>query len=187
MTQSKTKVSGNTKPRPTTRSRQWTFTLNNYKKEDIKNFCMLNAEYVFQEETGEQGTPHLQGVVIFKNARTLSSMKRLEGRTHWEVCRDKSASIVYCSKDDTRTGQIYTNIDIKKHVHRDMTQHNDKIVKKVVPTKEELEKNRDDFFNDIKEDPAWNHILPKSWIDHEINMLMQLGVGSASQSVSNGQ
>lgn len=97
------------------RVRNWTFTLNNYTPEEIKDLAQQEC-YLFQEETGENGTPHLQGMLCFPNPMSLSSMKKVNGRAHWEPCRNKIASIQYCSKEKTRTGKIYCNFDYLKHV-----------------------------------------------------------------------
>ena len=97
------------------RVRNWVFTLNNYTEEEIKSLAQQNC-YLFQEETGENGTPHLQGMLCFPNPMSLSSMKRINGRAHWEPCKNKIASIQYCSKESTRSGKIYCNFDYLKHV-----------------------------------------------------------------------
>lgn len=99
--------------------RGWAFTLNNYTKEDIKMLMSHKAEYVFQEETGEKGTPHLQGYIRFPNALSFKSIKDKIPRAHIGPARNKIASIRYCSKPETRTGKIYTNIDISQYQHKD--------------------------------------------------------------------
>jgi len=131
--------------RGTVKNRNWCFTLNNYTQEDIKNFCSSNYNYVFQEETGKNGTPHLQGVIMYNNARTFTHMKKLNNKCHWEPCRNKQASISYCSKNDTRTGQIYTNIKIGTSD----TDTKEKFIKKLIP-----------FDELLKQD------LTKSWIEY---------------------
>lgn len=97
------------------RARNWVFTLNNYTQDEIKELAQQES-YLFQEETGENGTPHLQGMLMFKNPMSLSSMKKINGRAHWEPCKNKIASIQYCSKERTRTGQIFSNFDYVKYV-----------------------------------------------------------------------
>lgn len=97
------------------RVRNWVFTLNNPTPEEIKDLARQEC-YLFQEETGENGTPHLQGMLIFRNPMSLSTMKRINGRCHWEACRNKIASIQYCSKEATRTGKIFSNFDYLKYV-----------------------------------------------------------------------
>jgi len=95
------------------RTRCWCFTLNNYSMEDIKAFEKCGGKYCFQEEMGESGTKHLQGVLQLPNGVSLNHMKKLNGRAHWEVCRNLNASIQYCSKSDTRIGNIYSNMKLK--------------------------------------------------------------------------
>nr|UOF81907.1 rep protein [Cressdnaviricota sp.]UOF82583.1 rep protein [Cressdnaviricota sp.] len=97
------------------RVRNWVFTLNNYTPEEIKELAQQEC-YLFQEETGENGTPHLQGILCFKNPMSLSSMKKVNGRCHWEPCRNKIASIQYCCKESTRTGKVFSNFDYLKYV-----------------------------------------------------------------------
>lgn len=122
----KNSESGNTKE--TRRSRNWFFTLNNYTEDDIKHLEDIDAEYVFQKEKGENGTPHLQGIIMYANPRTLKSMKKINRRIHWEPSRDKKASIKYCIKDDTRDGEIYTNIDIS--IYKDRVKKNPEVLKR---------------------------------------------------------
>jgi len=69
---------------------------------------MLSTKFVFQEETGETGTEHLQGYVELKVKRRLTELKKYLGdKIHWEVCRCTEQSIEYCQKKDTRTGEVY--------------------------------------------------------------------------------
>lgn len=93
------------------RSRTWCFTLNNYENNDITFFTdTLNTEkYVFQEECGENNTPHLQGVVYFKNARTFNQMKQLHSKVHWEITKSFKHSVNYCSDITKRKGRLFTN------------------------------------------------------------------------------
>lgn len=77
------------------------FTLNNYEKNDETRIAMLGAKYyVYGRESGESGTPHLQGYLHFKNARTMKSMiKKLPG-AHIEVRRGShDQAREYCIKD----------------------------------------------------------------------------------------
>ena len=90
------------------RSRNWVFTLNNYSDADrvvIGERLANDATYVcYQPEVGASGTPHLQGLVVFANPRTLGGVKRLiSDRVHLEPMRGTFAEAhAYCSKDDTR-------------------------------------------------------------------------------------
>lgn len=97
---------GNTK-KPSQRGRNWCFTQNNFTKSDIEICRTIKGEYIFQEETGKEGTPHLQGVLMFDSAKTFEAVKKLLPKAHLELCKDKSASMAYCQKEETRTGQVY--------------------------------------------------------------------------------
>lgn len=97
------------------RGRNWCFTLNNHTVREITTltqaFSEKNGTYVFQEEKGAEGTKHLQGIVMFKNAISFNSIKKLMPRAHIEATKNKMASINYCTKEETRDGGIYSNFD----------------------------------------------------------------------------
>ncbi|AUM61904.1 Rep [uncultured virus] len=90
----------------------WFFTLNNYKVEQLEQMeQVLRHEckwYVFQEETGENGTPHLQGTICLVKKQRMSQLKRINPAIHWESTKSVKASIEYCTKYQTRTGAIHT-------------------------------------------------------------------------------
>lgn len=97
---------GNTK----SKSRNWVFTFNNYTEAELKSLAQdlgTSGKYIFQEEKGKEGTPHLQGYVEWKNARHFNALKKQFPKIHWEKCNNKKASIAYCCKDDTRIGRVY--------------------------------------------------------------------------------
>lgn len=88
------------------RAKNWCFTINNYTQEDGIRLQELGDQVVYilyGHEVGENGTPHLQGFVSFKERKRLLQVKAIIGATdtqpHLEVCRNISASIVYCKKD----------------------------------------------------------------------------------------
>lgn len=102
----------NSTPKRVNACKTWCFTWNNYTQDDIKSlisaFGSTGASfYVFQEETGLGGTKHLQGVVGFK--RKLRPKNLFSNKIHWEICRNKKASIAYCQKEDTRTGNVFSH------------------------------------------------------------------------------
>lgn len=100
--------SRNTKPSARlSRARSYCFTLNNYKCADVHYLKNLsNKLLVFQSEVGEKGTPHLQGVINFHNAKTFSAVKEiLPAGCHIEKCRKLHASINYCTKKETWDGK----------------------------------------------------------------------------------
>ncbi len=91
------------------RARSWAFTWNNYADNSIKSLQKLweKERYVFQEE--DEGTPHLQGLIRYKNARTMDQLKLIDNTIHWEVCKNIPASINYCTDVTKRKGRMFTN------------------------------------------------------------------------------
>lgn len=91
-------------PRRSPNSSRWVFTLNNPTADEIAYVTeQLNSvKYgIFGRETGESGTPHLQGFFIAAEAITLRSAKRIVGdRSHVERARGTSQQARdYCRKD----------------------------------------------------------------------------------------
>lgn len=86
------------------RGRRWCFTLNNYSQEDEQRLALLssNVRYlVYGRETGQSGTPHLQGFVILNNPASLAATKtRIGESAHLELARGTSNQAAdYCKKD----------------------------------------------------------------------------------------
>lgn len=94
------------------RSRCWFFTWNNPGKDVLAQIgnTFHSVEYVCQLELGDSGTPHLQGVVRYKNPRDCVE-DCLFSLCHWERCRNWKAACKYCSKVATRIDGPWTNID----------------------------------------------------------------------------
>lgn len=87
----------------TRRSRRWCFTHNN--PEDVQ--LPRNWEHVryvyWQHESGTSGTPHLQGFVVWTQAKKLSQVKIQDPRAHWEVTEGNlKQNEEYCSKEEGR-------------------------------------------------------------------------------------
>ena len=88
------------------RAKRWVFTLNNYTAGEEQALAdLLESDHVtygvYGRETGESGTPHLQGYVVFSDQKTFNQAKQLLGsRVHLEVSRGtpKEASD-YCKKE----------------------------------------------------------------------------------------
>lgn len=87
------------------RSRDFVFTTNNYTQEHIDAIDKLDCTYVvYGKEIGESGTPHLQGYVRFKNAKTMSTVIKLMPGSHIEIKKGTTdQAIAYCKKD----GEVY--------------------------------------------------------------------------------
>lgn len=85
----------------THRSRNFAFTFNNYTAQDVLAVRHFPCSYlVFGFEVSESGTPHLQGTVVFPNAKTLTSaIAAFPKGAHLGICIDMFASIKYCMKD----------------------------------------------------------------------------------------
>lgn len=95
-----------------TQGRRWCFTINNYGELDLEHLAGLIDEedavryLVYQCETGEAGTPHIQGYIEFKKQWRFSRVKRLvsaSGSAHLEMARGSSEqNRAYCQKEEGR-------------------------------------------------------------------------------------
>lgn len=87
----------------TNKHRSFCFTWNNYSQEDVE--WLQNQEFKYlvfgYEVCPTTGTPHLQGVVIFKNPRSFESVRTdfCKGKCHLEPAKSDRASEIYCKKD----------------------------------------------------------------------------------------
>lgn len=86
------------------KTRNWSFTLNNYTEEQLEQMeHMENMKMVFGKEVGENGTKHLQGYIEFKSPRTMSGVKKTLGikQIHLEPSyKGRMANIRYCIKEE---------------------------------------------------------------------------------------
>lgn len=86
------------------RSFAYSFTVNN----PVSNTLAFPdwIEYAkWQLESGENGTRHLQGMIICNRdfrARTGARLSQLLFQAHWEKARDRNALHIYVGKEDTR-------------------------------------------------------------------------------------
>ncbi|AUM61744.1 Rep [uncultured virus] len=83
--------------------RDYVFTINNptgWDDAEIEQ-CAKEATYlIFGKETGEQGTEHYQGFVMFANARSVAAVSRILTRAHLERRRGTVLQATeYCKKD----------------------------------------------------------------------------------------
>jgi len=89
------------------RSRNWSWTLNNYTEEEFKHIKDTSeadeglSYGIAGKEIGEQRTPHLQGYFRFTNPRSLRGVKERYGtRLHLEKSRGTPhQNRTYCAKD----------------------------------------------------------------------------------------
>jgi len=88
------------------RSRDWCFTLNNYKPTDEALLQQIDSKYLIygREEAPTTGTPHLQGYIYFKEAKTGSAVVKIMPRATAIFKRnspDLDKAIDYCTKNGT--------------------------------------------------------------------------------------
>lgn len=82
----------------------WFFTWNNYPN-DYQNiletvFRKICTKYIFQEEKGEQNTPHIQGCILLSKPMRWTEFK-LPKEIHWEKTRNQEKAEQYCEKEAT--------------------------------------------------------------------------------------
>lgn len=89
------------------RSRSWVFTTNNYTEADCLRLDRLFSTddiisyLVYGREIGESGTPHLQGMIVFKKRKTFHVVRDvLPFGSHVEKMRGTPLDASnYCKKD----------------------------------------------------------------------------------------
>lgn len=92
------------------RHRGFCFTWNNYPPNYSELLDILDVKYIVAgEEVGESGTPHLQGYVYWRHAKTLQScISKLIG-CHVEIARGTPQQAdVYCRKDQPPDHIVYS-------------------------------------------------------------------------------
>ncbi len=90
-------------------SKHWCYTLNNPLDSERAPDENLWTYHVCGMETGENGTPHYQGYIAFKNRQRLTAVKKLLPRAHWEIMKGTSQEASdYCKKDGEfqETGEL---------------------------------------------------------------------------------
>lgn len=88
----------------TPQSRHWCFTINNWTREDVEQLEALGPQVsylVIGYETGDSGTPHIQGYVVFPRIkRRREALRLISPRAHLEVKRGTPQQAAdYCKKD----------------------------------------------------------------------------------------
>lgn len=84
-----------------TPARSWIFTINNYTDEESQLIKAIPcARIIAGFEVGEEGTPHIQGAIVFTRAMRLNAVRNaLGGRAHVEKMRGTWSQQDYCVKD----------------------------------------------------------------------------------------
>lgn len=89
----------------TNRSRDFAFTINNYTISDIASVLGLELIYgarylIAGFEVGDEGTPHIQGYVYFKDAKSFDKLCKLIPRARVEPAKGTPfQNYAYCSED----------------------------------------------------------------------------------------
>lgn len=88
---------------PSLQGKRWCFTLNNPTEDEEQELANKAGEVkylIFGRERGENGTPHLQGFVIFNSNQRLRAVRVFIRRAHWELARGTNQEAAdYCKKD----------------------------------------------------------------------------------------
>lgn len=88
--------------------RFWMFTWNNYDGMPALMDFKYGRYMVWQEELGENGTPHIQGYLELTRGVRMSALRAVLPRAHWSVrLKDQQTCIAYCTKEDTRQAGPY--------------------------------------------------------------------------------
>jgi len=86
------------------KSRRWCFTLNNCTPEEETLFKNIPCKCtVCGPETGVEGTPHLEGFVMFNAPKTTAALKTIHGTCHLPVAKKSSESTSNCCKKGEQT------------------------------------------------------------------------------------
>jgi len=85
----------------TYRGRNWVFTWNNYNDSNLEYLAGIECKYLgFGKEIGASLTPHLQGVIIFNEAKSKRSViKILKGARIDKMRGTFARAVEYCEKD----------------------------------------------------------------------------------------
>lgn len=112
------------------RSRSWIFVINNYTDLDIASItdmciCKFGTKGVYLMmgfEVGEQGTPHIQGYLYFKEARTRKAISSDIPRAHLECAQgspEDNIRYIVGPYKDKKTGKTKgVNTDIYEYGRR---------------------------------------------------------------------
>jgi len=105
----------------------WSVTINNPTADDIQQWQLLKGlpwvrEVSGQIEKGQEGTPHIQGMLRTQSVR-FAQVKKALPRAHIEIARSQTALANYVVKEDTRVASIptvrtATQLDVQRHCYQ---------------------------------------------------------------------
>jgi len=105
------------------RAKRWVFTINNYDDGHIARLAEIECVYLVygREVAPTTNTPHLQGFVVFTNARRRTAIISDIGGGHWEPANGTSAQAsLYCKKsgDYLERGELPAQQGKRKDLER---------------------------------------------------------------------
>lgn len=95
------------------RNRAHSFTWNNYPSTYAAFFAGLDSRYIVaaEEVAPGTGTPHLQGYIVWTNAKTVSAVRAILRGCHVEISKGShSQNDRYCRK--TRAVDVHANVRV---------------------------------------------------------------------------
>ncbi|AXH76167.1 MAG: putative viral replication protein [Cressdnaviricota sp.] len=99
------------KPKQVASRKNHFFTYNNYDPNGIEAIVAVLKTFAYkgkiQTEIGDNGTPHLQGMIWCKKPHRDTEFK-LPKQIHWEKLKDTDNERDYCAKDETHDGVFRT-------------------------------------------------------------------------------
>lgn len=99
------------------KARAWSITWNGYKPEDLDTLAQYAkahcTDYVMQEEIGNNGNPHIQAGLYYKNAVSFNTIKTQFPLCHIESAKNWIALKKYCQKAETRNGKTIMKQGVK--------------------------------------------------------------------------
>lgn len=84
------------------KKRNYIFVINNYTAKDEEYIQSLKCKYIVygREIAPSTGTPHLQGYIMFENARSFNSVKKIFSPHHIEIAKGSPLqNWTYCTED----------------------------------------------------------------------------------------
>lgn len=81
--------------------KSWVFTLNNYTEAECNQIKSLEGvtRLIVGKEVAASGTPHLQGMMIWKSGKRWAAMKKLFPRMSFRKMKSEADAANYCRKE----------------------------------------------------------------------------------------
>lgn len=113
-------------------AKNWCFTWNNptATRTEVRELLQPHAAYyIWQGEVGENGTHHYQGYIQFTKRKTLTALKKIIPKAHWEIARGTwQQNKTYCSKEPRVSGPEEYGVPVTQGQRIDLEQFRDAIL-----------------------------------------------------------